>query len=243
MDLLSFFRPSPQKQIEKARKRVKERHGDPSARINAARRLMDMGTEDALLALLDRFTISASPSRQDEEEKDALFTWLVELGPRMVRPIIRFLKRERHVYWPVRILREILSEEEFHQKVNEVLLYHWENPPASPEPKGQLIRVIQGVSSPQINETVGRYLEDEDDDVLVAALDYYFGLPEEQAREGVLEAYLRCEDRPRIRNHILERLVEKAWSVKGFRPRIEETLPAGYMLTREGTLKAVGRRL
>jgi hypothetical protein len=242
MDLLSFFRPSPEKQIEKARKRVKERHGDAAARINAARRLIEMGTEESLLAVLDRFTISASPSRRDEEEKDELLAWLVEIGPRMVNPIMRFLKRERQVYWPARVLREILSEEEFRQKINELLVYHWEYPPASPEPKAQLIRAIQGISSPEINETVGRYLEDDDDDVLVATLDHYFGLPEERAREGVLETYLRCEDRPRIRNHILERLVEKSWSVKGFRPRIEESLPAGYMLTRDGVIKSMGRR-
>jgi hypothetical protein len=243
MDIFSFFRPSPERQIEKARKRVKERHGDPATRINAARRLLEMGTRESLLAVLDRFTISASPSRRDEEEKDELVEWLVEMGPRMVEPIMLFLKRERQVYWPVRVLKEILSEEEFQQKINEVLTHHWEYPPASPDPKAQLIRAIKGVSSPEIDETVGRYFEDDDDDVLVATLDHYFELPEERAREGVLETYLRCADRPRIRNHILERLVEKGWSVKGFRPRVEETLPEGYILTRDGVLKTMGRRI
>ncbi len=241
MDLLSFFRGSPEKRIRKLRKRVKEPHGDPAPRINAAQRLREMGSEQAIRALLDRFTISASPSRQDEEEKEEMLSWVVEFGERSIPPLMQFLRTERQVYWPVRALRHILPEEELSSKINEILNYHWENPPASSEPKVQLIRSLERIHTPELEGTVRRYLEDEDDDVLLAALDYLFLRPEESAREAVLTCYLDSEDRPRIRAHVLECFTEKGWSVRGFRPRMEETLPEGYILTRESKVKIVAR--
>lgn len=242
MDILSLFRGSPEKQIRRLRKKVKEPHGDPATRINAAHRLREMGTPDAILGLLDRFTISASPSRQDEEEKEEVLAWLIEFGESCVPSLVQFLKRERQVYWPARALRRILPAEEASRKINEILTHHWENPPASSEPQAQLIRFLEGMYSAELEETVFRYLEDEDDDLLLAALDYVFHRPEERGREPVLNCYLDSEDRPRIRTYILDRFVEKNWSVRGFRPRVEETLPQGYVMTRDSTIKLVGRR-
>jgi len=243
MDLISFFRPTPEKQIQKLRKKVKEPHGDPSTRINAARKLLDMGTEPALFALLDRFTISASPSRQDEEEKEEVLRWIVGLGESAVAPIVRFLMRERQIYWPFRALQSILSQDELAKVGEDLLRYHWENPPASSDPTAQLVRLMEGLHTSSLQQTIENYLEHEDDDVRLAALDYFFKLPEDEAREPVLKCYLDSEDRPRIRAQILDRLIDLNWSVRGCRPKIEETLPEGYFLTRDGTVKAMGRRI
>jgi len=43
-----------------------------------------------------------------------------------------------------------------------------------------------------------------------------------------------------VRNHILERFAQEDWGVKGFRPKIEDTLPEGYKLTRDGKVRTVG---
>jgi len=241
MDLISFFRPSAEKQIQKLRKKVKEPHGDPSTRINAARKLLEMGTEPAIFALLDRFTISASPSRQDDEEKEEVLAWIVGLGETAVPAIVRFLKRERQVYWPFRALQSILEPNQLTKVGEELLQYHWDNPPASSDPTAQLVRVMEGLHTPSLQQIIENYLTHEDDDVRLAALDHFFKRPEDEAREPVLKCYLDSEDRPRIRAHILDRLIDLEWSVRGFRPKIEETLPEGYFLTRDGTVKAMGR--
>lgn len=238
MDLFSLFRSSPERQIERARKKVREPHGDPATRMNAAQRLGEMGTPEALLALLDRFTINVAPSGQDEQEKEEVLSWIVQMGEKAVPPLVQFLKRERQVYWAARALRETVKEEEFAEKINGVLRDHWENPPASSDPTAQLIRLL-GVRSPQLAATVALFLGDEADDIRLAALDYLFDQSEEPARELSLECYLDSEDRPRVRNHILERFAEEGWSVKGFRPKIEDTLPEGYKLTRDGKVKTV----
>jgi HEAT repeat protein len=240
MDILSFIRPSPEQRIRKLRKKVKEPHGDASVRQNAAQRLFEMGTEPALRALLDRFTITVSPSVQDEAEKQEVFNWLVSLGQGAVPPLLSFLKNERAVYWPARTLREILPDDELAEHFGEILHFLWENPPATAFPKAQIIRSLEGVVSEELVETVLSFLEDEDDDVRLAAIEYLLDQPEEATRESILQCYLDSEGRPRVRIQILDHLSDKGWTVRGFRPAIEETLPEGYALTREGRIRKVG---
>ena len=242
MELFSFLRGSPERQIRRARKKVKEPHGDPAVRVNACRRLYEMGTPEALLALLDRYTISTSPLVRDQEEKEELLSWIVRLDRKALPPLLTFLKRERQVYWPLRALQEILPGEDLAARIDEILRYHWEYPPASSEPKTQLIRSLEQIHSPELLETVRLFLEDEDDDVCLAAADYLFGRPQEEGRESVLKCYLDAEDRPRVRAQILDRLAEHGWKVTGFRARVEESLPPGYTLSRGGTLRVLGTR-
>ena len=181
MDLFSFLRGSPERQIRRARKKVKEPHGDPAVRVNACRRLYEMGTPEALLALLDRYTISTSPLIRDQDEKEELLSWIVRLDRKAIPPLLTFLKRERQVYWPLRALQEILPSEELAARIDEILRFHWEYPPASSEPKTQLIRSLEQIHSPGLLETVRLFLEDEDDDVCLSAADYLFGRPRRRA--------------------------------------------------------------
>lgn len=242
MDLLSFLRPSLQQQIQRLRKKAKEPHGDPSTRINACRKLIEIGSEDATYALLDRFSISASPSRQDDEEKEEVLGWIVRQGEQAVSALIRYLKRERQVYWPFRALQSILPPDRLAESLNEVLRHHWENPPANPDPTAQLIRAAEGLHTSELDETIAFFLDHEDDDVCLAALDYLFKREEEESRAPVLQTYVNAADRPRLRAYILDRMAELGWSVRGFRPTVEESLPEGYSLTRDGVVKTIHRR-
>ncbi len=243
MSLLSLFRGSTEKQIAKLRKKVKEPHGDASVRVNAAYKLYQMGTPMAIRALLERFTITVSPLATDEEEKQQVLGWLVSFAEGAVDPLVTFLKRERQVYWPIRVLGRILPREDLVATINEILLHHWENPPATTQPQAQMIRAVLGEPSKALRETVSLYLEETDDDVQIAALDFLFQGSNEDLpanREKILECFLAAEDRLRVRHHILDRLLEKRWSVKGYRPRVEAVLPTGYSLSRDGRIKRLG---
>lgn len=243
MSIFSIFSRSPEKQIERLRKKVKEPHGDASVRVNAAHKLYQMGTPEAISALLERFNITVSPSRQDDEEKEEVLQWIASFGRDAVEPIKAFLRTERQVYWPFRALRLIVPEDELTRISNELLTHHWNHPPASPIPLVQLIRSLEGIHSQELEETISRFLEERDDDVRLAALGYLFQQAGEDARNAVLECYLDSEDRPRIRSHILQRLAESGWSVKGYRPSVEESLPPEYTLTRDGCVKFLGGRV
>src|SRR5215468_10828488 len=209
--MFDFFRrgstPSA-KQIDKLVKRLTEPGGENGPRIEAAEKLSDWGTPDALYALLKRFTISSNVITQDIEEKRMVVRMLVEKGRDAVDPILRFLRTHHNVEWPVQALSEILPKEELVPKLVEIL----EKVAAAseftpPEHKADLIRAMRGHVTPEIAAALRKFLSDDDDDVRIAAIEAISEAGEE-VREQLLESFIAAEDRPRIRIRIAEVFAE-----------------------------------
>ncbi|PYS00578.1 MAG: hypothetical protein DMG12_17425 [Acidobacteria bacterium] len=235
-DFLKRNQPSP-KQIDKLVKRLTEPGGEDGPRIEAAEKLSEWGTAEALYALLKRFTISSKVITGDIEEKRMVVRMLVEKGKKAVDPILRFLGDHHQVEWPVQALSEILPREELVPKLVDIL----EKVAASseftpPEHKSDLIRAMRGHVSPEIATVLRRFLSDDDDDVRIAAIEAISEVGEE-VREPLLEAFLEAGDRPRIRIKIAEMFADHEWPVRGYRPKIEETLPEGFHLTSKGVVR------
>jgi HEAT repeat protein len=239
MSMFDFFRgdkPS-QKQIGKLVKRLTEGSGEEGPRIEAAERLCEWGTPEALFALLKRFTISSKVMTQDVEEKRMVVSMLVEKGKEAVDPILRFLSTHHQVEWPVQALSQILPREELVPRLVESL----EKVAAAseftpPEHKADLIRAMRGHVTPEIAAVLRKFLADDDDDVRIAAVEAIAEAGEE-AREQLLEALIAAADRPRIRIKIAEVFADRDWAVKGYRPKIEETLPEGFHVTAKGVIR------
>jgi HEAT repeat protein len=238
--MFDFFRrgsaPSS-KQIDKLVKRLTEPGGENGPRIEAAEKLAEWGTPDALYGLLKRFTMSSNVISQDVEEKRMVVRMLVEKGRDAVEPIVRFLRTHHNVEWPVQALSEILPREELVPKLVEIL----EKVAAAsaftpPEHKADLIRAMRGHVTPEIASVLRQFLSDDDDDVRIAAIEATSEIGE-AVREPLLEAFLEADDRPRIRIKIAEVFADREWAVKGFRPKIEETLPEGFHLTAKGLVR------
>ncbi|PYS48519.1 MAG: hypothetical protein DMG13_25440 [Acidobacteria bacterium] len=235
-DFLKRNQPSP-KQIDRLVKRLTEPGGEEGPRIEAAEKLCEWGTPEALYALLKRFTISSKAITQDIEEKRMVVRMLVEKGKEAVDPILRFLSTHHQVEWPVQALSEILPREELVPKLVDIL----EKVAASsaftpPEHKSELIRAMRGHVSPEIAAVLRRFLSDDDDDVRIAAIEAISEVGEE-VREPLLEAFIEADDRPRIRIKIAEIFGDHEWPVRGYRPKIEETLPEGFHLTSKGVIR------
>jgi HEAT repeat protein len=238
--MFDFFRrgsaPSS-KQIDKLVKRLTEPGGENGPRIEPAEKLAEWGTPDALYGLLKRFTMSSNVISQDVEEKRMVVRMLVEKGRDAVEPILRFLRTHHNVEWPVQALSEILPREELVPKLVEIL----EKVAAAsaftpPEHKADLIRAMRGHVTPEIASVLRQFLSDDDDDVRIAAIEATSEIGE-AVREPLLEAFLEADDRPRIRIKIAEVFADREWAVKGFRPKIEETLPEGFHLTAKGLVR------
>lgn len=238
--MFDFFRrgqPPSAKQIDRLVKRLTESQGEDGPRIEAAERLAEWGTPDALYALLKRFTISSKVITQDIEEKRMVVRMLVDKGQDAVEPILRFLSTHHHVEWPVQALSQILPQEELVPKLVGAL----EKVAAAseftpPEHKADLIRAMRGHVTPEIAAVLRRFLADDDDDVRIATIDALSEVGEDM-REPLLEAFLEAEERPRIRIKIAEVFADHEWPVKGYRPKIEETLPEGFHLSAKGLIR------
>jgi HEAT repeat protein len=239
MKMFDFFKsdkPS-QKQIDKLVKKLTEPGGEAAPRIEAAERLSEWGTPDSLYALLKRFTISSKVITQDVEEKRMVVEMLVEKGRGAVDPILRFLSKHHNVEWPVQALSQILPQQELIPRLVEILgKVAAASEFTPPEHKADLIRAMRGHVTPEIAALLRQFLSDDDDDVRIAAIEAISEAGEE-VREQLLESMIAADDRPRIRIKIAEVFADQEWPVKGYRPKIEETLPEGFHLTAKGIIR------
>ncbi len=225
-----------QKQIDRAVKRLTEPHGEEGPRIEAAERLFEWGTPEAILGLVKRFTISSLVITQDVEEKRMVVEMLVEKGPEAVGPILRFMKIHHQVDWPVQALARILPEKELIDHLIEIIETVAESEFTASEHRVSLLRAIQGHVTEEMSATLQTFLVDSDDDVRIVAIEALASLGQ-TVRERLLEVFLEAEDRPRIRRQIAEIFSDQEWPVKGFRPKIEETLPDGFALNAKGLIR------
>src|SRR5438552_9270562 len=170
-DFLKRNQPPSSRQIEKVVKRLTEPQGEDGPRIEAAQRLAEWGTPDALYGLLKRFTISSKVITDDIEQKRMVVQMLVDRGQDAVEPILRFLGTHHQVEWPIQALSEILPREELIPKLVSAL----EKVAAAsaftaPEHKSDLIRAMRGHVTPEIASVLKQFLSDDDDDVRIAAI-------------------------------------------------------------------------
>jgi HEAT repeat protein len=230
-----------ERQISRALKQVTQTHGDASTRVGAMERLAGWKTTEAARALLRRFTILVPQETMDSEEKQYTVRLLTEMGRVAVEPILDYLLTEGEVTWPVRALREILPPEEYIAALKNLLERLGTGYARWPEAKVVLMEHLPEEAFPQVRETVLRFLDDEDDDVCIAAAHYLGHNGDDQIREKLIETLLNAEFRPRVRGSILELFAEQEWAVKGFRKRVEEIIQEPFYLTAKGTVKRRSR--
>jgi hypothetical protein len=226
-----------ERQIQRALKQTIQTHGEAATRVAAMERLASWRTPEAATALLRRFTIQTPQASMDLEEKQYAVKLLVRMGNVAADPILGFVKVEPDVTFPIRALKQILPPEEFVKKLVGVLVELSTGYTRWPEAKAVMIGSLPDDAFPQVADIATRFLEDEDDDVCIAAIDYLARNGEEAIRERLLETFLEAEARPRVRGRILDHFCEREWPVKGYRKKMEEAISLPFYLTAKGTVK------
>jgi hypothetical protein len=226
-----------ERQIRRALKQVIQTHGEAATRVGAMERLASWKTPASAAALLRRFTVQTPQASMDLEEKQHAVRLLVSMGKTAVEPIIRYIKAEPDVTFPVRALRDILPFEEFHKCLTDILNSLSGGYTRWPEAKAVFVAHLSDAAFAQVAAAVLQLLEDEDDDVCIAAIDYLARNGDESIRENLLQIFLEAEARPRVRGRILDHFCEKEWPVKGYRKKMEEAIALPFYLTAKGTIK------
>ncbi len=226
-----------ERQIRRAIKQVTQTHGESATRVAAMERLSGWKKPEAAAALLRRFTVQVPQASMDQDEKQYTTQLLVRMGRVAVGPILQYLQTQPEVTWPLHALKEILPPEEFDAALKDLLDRLAGSYTRWPEAKTVMIQQIPDESFPVFQETVLRCLEDEDDDVCIAAVDFLARNGSEEIRERLMETYVNTEARPRVRGRILDHFCEKDWQVKGYRKKVEESISDPFYLTGKGTIK------
>ena len=157
-----------------------------------------------------------------------------------VKPILRHLVEKDEVGYPIRILKGIASRNRFPALIVEALEKIGPGYTRRPEKKVQLLETLKDCEEEAVVERILPFLEDPDDDVRMAVIDFIEHMNREDFREKLIEMYLEIDDRPRVRHRILDLFQRRKWNVKGYRKKMEEALLPGYFLTGKGTVQSRG---
>jgi hypothetical protein len=226
-----------ERQIQRALKQITQIHGEAATRVAAMERLASWRTPESAAALLRRFTVQTPQASMDLEEKQYAVKLLAQMGNVAGEPILAYLKVEPDVTFPIKALKQILSPDEFHKALTGVLTGLSTGYTRWPEAKAVLIGNLPDDAFPQVVDIVTTLLEDEDDDVCIAAIDYLARNGDETVREKLLQTFFEAEARPRVRGRILDHFHEREWPVKGYRKKMEEAIALPFYLTAKGTIK------
>jgi len=224
--------------IQRLEKRVTNKWGQAVERQRAMQQLADIGSEEALDALLKRFTFRIDGQITDEEEKRLGFDFLIAAGPRSIAPIERFVTANDGVYWPLRALKEIVGmdgtvelllraldrAEKIEGRVNEL--------------KVQLVSNLRDFPHPLVCERLKALCRDANGEVRIMAVDGLLTYGEDEALPVVAERLLDPEETNSTKGIIFEQLLERGWSLEPWREALTEAavFPAHYRLGPQGRI-------
>jgi len=224
--------------VERLKKKATNKFGQAIERQMALKSLRQIGTPEALSALLARFTVNVDVTITDQDEKREVYDWLVEAGERSVEPIERFVATHDGVYWPLKALKEIAGLE----RAVKALLIALDRAETVEgrvnELKVQLVSNLRDFPHPLVLERLKLLANDRHDEVRLMALDGLMTYGEAEALPVVAQRMLDPEESPRIRSVLFEQLVDHGWSFAEWKDRLVESavMPSHYRLDDKGRI-------
>jgi HEAT repeat protein len=203
-------------------------------RQEAISALAELGTAEAVEILIRRFTFHIDPSITDQEEKDSAFQGILRAGRAAIEPVRAFVAKAESLAWPMKIMRELLGEEEY---LDELLrwLTRWDTEYSKfVDPKVQLLTALEEYKSPLIREQVERFLEDVNEPSRFHAVTALIAQDDAAAVPALLRL-LVDEESVRVRAKAAEGLATHAWEVpEGDREAVVRALPSPYAVDARG---------
>lgn len=241
MDLLSK-EGRKERALQKACAKAADHKIKPDDRRPALYTLLDDGGEEAVTALIKRFTfIYDSNIVNDEDEKTLVYEGLVKMGDRILPQIKKHLHSSPTLSWGLRLLNDVCDHETTWQVLDEVLADYEPGYERDPTRKLQLIAFLGEFKDARVAAQIVPYLKDHDETVRFTTVESLLKQKAEEAREPLLELMTSEEEESgRIKHRIAEGFVEEGWLVKGFRGTVEKlvgTLLTDFIVDGKGRLR------
>lgn len=199
-------------------------------RQEAIEELGKMGTADAAKALLRRFSFSMEPSITDQEEKESAAEGIVAAGQAAIEPIRSYCAKAEGLTWPLKVLRRIVPEDQMVAELLALLDQFDTEYMRNPEPKIQLISVLEEYPTDAVRKAVELFLTDVNEPVRFHAAVTVFAVNDPQSIPALLEM-MSQEESLRVRNRVASGLAEKKWEIPAdLRDGCRAALPPGYSL-------------
>jgi hypothetical protein len=204
---------SKEKALQRTIERATNKLAQQADRFPAMERLLEDGSEEALLGLCKRFAITSSKGVEDEQEKNWVVDSLVGKGSDALPAVRRYIKSAEALSFPLRVVEKIADKAKVLEIVDEVLAGEPPGYVRHPERRIDLVRWLadwSGATSDEITARLSPYLLDFDENVRFAVIE---GLAQHDAAGfggALVEATIRPEEESgRIRRRLLEVLAAK----------------------------------
>ncbi len=205
----------------------------------AERSALEAEVDEAYVALLKRFTMTASKTIDDEEEKGWLYRRLIGIGKPMLAPITKFCRESESIAWALRIVEDIANEDEEWALLDVLLDVHPVGYERDSAAKLQMLTHVKEIDDPRVGEILARYLRDPDENVRFFCIEALIENAEPSSRAPLVAVLTNPEeDSVRLRSRILDGLADLRWDVSEWAEGIRKVLDAehrfdGKLITRK----------
>jgi HEAT repeat protein len=206
-------------------------------RQEAIQELAKAGTAEAVEGLLRRFGFTMEPSITDQDEKESAAEGIVRAGATAIEPIRRYAVRAESLTWPLKVLKRIVAEEQMEDELLALLEQFDTEYMRNPEPKIQLISVLEEYPSGEVRAKVEPFLTDVNETVRFHAAVTVFAMNDEASVPSLVAA-LAEEESLRVKNRIAQGLADKHWKMPAeLGEACRKALPPGFALDGEHVRK------
>jgi HEAT repeat protein len=229
--------PAPKKpsdrEIARFAKLVGTKMSQNYDRQEAIEELGKAATAESTVVLLKRFDWSMDPSITDQEEKESAMRGIVNAGEAALEPLRAYCKRAQSLTWPLKTLRAIVPEDQFADELLGILDLFDTEYVRNPEPKVQLISMLEEFPSADVREAIEPFLADASESVRFAAVTTVFAMNDPESVPSLIAA-LEEEESLRVKNRIAQGLSERRWAIPdSLRGTCKQALPTDFALEGE----------
>lgn len=157
-------------------------------RQEAIEQLSQMANAAGAGALLRRFDFSMEPSIVDQDEKEAAVQGIVAAGQAALEPIHAYCARAESLNWPLKVLRQIVPNDQMVQELLTLLDLFDTEYMRNPEPKIQLISMLGEYKTPEVREAVEPFLSDVNESVRFHAAGTIFAMADAEALPPLIDS-------------------------------------------------------
>jgi len=200
-------------------------------RYHAMEKLFADGSDEAFVGLLKRFTMNASKSIEDEEEKGWVYRRLSGVGKPLLPALKAFCLEHDNIAWALRILEDIANEQDEWDVLEALIERHPPGYERDPAKKIQLLTHVQEIDDDRVPAILARYLADPDETVRFFVVDALIEIGEEGCKDPLLaHVSSEKEDSVRLKTRLLDGLASLKWDLGDHRDAIAQNLGSEHVM-------------
>jgi HEAT repeat protein len=223
--------------VKRHAERAANKRAQAPDRWEALQALANMGTVEAVEALLPRFKFVVEPSITDGEEKDLAFQGVIAAGDAAVEPVVAYLQKAESISWYLKMLDQLLPDEQVIGHLLALLEKMDTEYERDPQRKIQMIGTLGERKDPRIVAGVVRFLDDANETVRFHSVSAIAAQDDPVAAKELLIDLLGKEDSVRVRVKICEALHQHGGSVGDRAAKLKDRVPSGWFLDAQGVPK------